>query len=87
MRLSLSRIYAKRKVDVEPVFGRMKGVLVSEFVRGTNLHQDDSPLSLNLTKLAKKIANRDDIKSSVCFFIKSAGIYLWILLRLQLKRD
>ncbi|HFI0466934.1 TPA: IS1182 family transposase [Streptococcus suis] len=55
-----ARIYAKRKVDVEPVFGRMKGVFGVRrvHVRGQKVVETEIGfllMSMNLTKLAKKL--------------------------------
>ncbi|AER19873.1 hypothetical protein A6M16_07620 [Streptococcus suis] len=55
-----ARIYVKRKVDVEPVFGRMKGVFGVRrvHVRGQKVVETEIGfllMSMNLTKLAKKI--------------------------------
>ncbi|NQI73561.1 transposase, partial [Streptococcus suis] len=65
-----TRIYAKRKVDVEPVFGRMKGVFGVRrvHVRGQKVVETEIGfllMSMNLTKLAKKIVqdNRDKRKT------------------------
>lgn len=56
-----SRIYAKRKVDVEPVFGRLKRVFGVRrvHVRGHQAVQTEIGflfMSMKLTKLAKKLA-------------------------------
>jgi transposase len=66
-----ARIYAKRKVDVEPVFGRMKGVFGVRrvHVRGQKVVETEIGfllMSMNLTKLAKKIVqdNRDKKKNT-----------------------
>ena len=55
-----ARIYAKRKVDVEPVFGRMKGVFGVRrvHVRGQKVVETEIGfllMSMNLTKLTKKL--------------------------------
>ena len=66
-----ARIYAKRKVDVEPVFGRMKGVFGVRrvHVRGQKVVETEMGfllMSMNLTKLAKKLVqdNRDKKKNT-----------------------
>ncbi len=66
-----TRIYAKRKVDVEPVFGRMKGVFGVRrvHVRGQKVVETEIEfllMSMNLTKLAKKLVqdNRDKKKNT-----------------------
>lgn len=66
-----ARIYAKRKVDVEPVFGRMKGVFGVRrvHVRGQKVVETEIGfllMSMNLTKLAKKLVqdNRDKKKNT-----------------------
>ncbi|MBM7642145.1 hypothetical protein JOC28_000437, partial [Streptococcus loxodontisalivarius] len=56
-----SRIYAKRKIDVEPVFGRLKSVFGVRrvHVRGNQAVQTEIGflfMSMNLTKLAKNLA-------------------------------
>ena len=58
-----SRIYAKRKIDVEPVFGRLKSVFGVRrvHVRGRQAIQTEIRflfMSMNLTKLAKNLALR-----------------------------
>lgn len=58
-----SRIYAKRKTDVEPVFGRLKSVFGVRrvHVRGRQAVQTEIGflfMSMNLTKLAKNLALR-----------------------------
>ena len=58
-----SRIYAKRKIDVEPVFGRLKSVFGVRrvHVRGRQAVQTEIGslfMSMNLTKLAKNLALR-----------------------------
>ncbi|HDR3341828.1 TPA: IS1182 family transposase, partial [Bacillus anthracis] len=55
-----SRIYAKRKIDVEPVFGRLKSVFGVRrvHVRGNQAVQTEVGflfMSMNLTKLAKNL--------------------------------
>lgn len=55
-----ARIYAKRKIDIEPVFGRMKGVFGVRrvHVRGRQCVETELGfllMSMNLTKLAKKL--------------------------------
>ena len=55
-----SRIYAKRKIDVEPVFGRLKSVFGVRrvHVRGRQAVQTEVGflfMSMNLTKLAKNL--------------------------------
>ena len=57
-----ARMYAKRKVDVEPVFGRMKGVFGVRrvHVRGQKVVETEIGfllMSMNLTKLAKKLVH------------------------------
>ncbi|HFI0373997.1 TPA: transposase, partial [Streptococcus suis] len=66
-----ARIYAKRKVDVEPVFGRMKGVFGVRrvHVRGQKVVETEIGfllMSMNLTKLAKKLVqdNRNRKKNT-----------------------
>ncbi|WP_153051243.1 transposase, partial [Streptococcus suis] len=66
-----ARIYAKRKVDVEPVFGRMKGVFGVRrvHVRGQKVVETEIGfllMSMNLTKLAKKLVhdNRNKKKNT-----------------------
>lgn len=56
-----SRIYAKRKIDVEPVFGRLKSIFGVRrvHVRGNQAVQTEVGflfMSMNLTKLAKNLA-------------------------------
>ncbi|MGT2787509.1 transposase, partial [Streptococcus loxodontisalivarius] len=58
-----SRIYAKRKIDVEPVFGRLKSVFGVRrvHVRGNQAVQTELGflfMSMNLTKLAKNLASK-----------------------------
>ncbi|MCK4075949.1 transposase, partial [Streptococcus suis] len=66
-----ARIYAKRKVDVEPVFGRMKGIFGVRrvHVRGQKVVETEIGfllMSMNLTKLAKKLVhdNRNKKKNT-----------------------
>ncbi|RMI58045.1 IS5/IS1182 family transposase, partial [Streptococcus iniae] len=58
-----SRIYAKRKIDVEPVFGRLKSVFGVRrvHVRGNQAVQTEVGflfMSMNLTKLAKNLDSK-----------------------------
>ena len=58
-----SRIYAKRKIDVEPVFGRLKSVFGVRrvHVRGNQAVQTEVGflfMSMNLTKLAKHLGSK-----------------------------
>ncbi|WP_162011097.1 transposase, partial [Streptococcus sp. S784/96/1] len=58
-----SRIYAKRKIDVEPVFGRLKSVFGVRrvHVRGNQAVQTEVGflfMSMNLTKLAKNLGSK-----------------------------
>ncbi|MEX2785728.1 IS1182 family transposase, partial [Streptococcus sp. H49] len=58
-----SRIYAKRKIDVEPVFGRLKSVFGVRrvHVRGHQAVQTEVGflfMSMNLTKLAKNLPSK-----------------------------
>ncbi|MET3558050.1 transposase, partial [Streptococcus rupicaprae] len=58
-----SRIYAKRKIDVEPVFGRLKSVFGVRrvHVRGHQAVQTEIGflfMSMNLTKLAKNLGSK-----------------------------
>ncbi len=58
-----SRIYAKRKIDVEPVFGRLKSVcgVRRVHVRGKQAVSTELGfifMSMNLTKLAKNLASK-----------------------------
>ena len=58
-----SRIYAKRKIDVEPVFGRLKSVFG---VRRMHVREKQAVstelgfifMSMNRTKLAKNLASK-----------------------------
>lgn len=57
-----SRLYAKRKIDVEPVFGRLKSIFGVRrvHVRGHQAVQTEVGflfMSMNLTKLAKNLAS------------------------------
>ncbi|HFU4435215.1 TPA: transposase, partial [Streptococcus suis] len=85
-----ARIYAKRKVDVEPVFGRMKGVFGVRrvHVRGQKVVETEIGfllMSMNLTKLAKKIVqdkrnkkkNTDD---SAGFHLKQLNLSVFFYL-------
>ncbi|MDD7356293.1 MAG: transposase, partial [Streptococcus hyointestinalis] len=82
------RIYAKRKVDVEPVFGRMKGVFGVRrvHVRGQKVVETEIGfllMSMNLTKLAKKLVQesrnrKKNTDSSAGFHLKqleSIGVF------------
>ncbi|MEW4353296.1 IS1182 family transposase [Streptococcus pneumoniae] len=58
-----SRIYAKRKIDIEPVFGRLKSIFGVRrvHVRGNQAVQTEVGflfMSMNLTKLAKYLATK-----------------------------
>lgn len=58
-----SRIYAKRKIDVEPVFGRLKSVFGVRrvHVRGNQAVQTEVGflfMSMNLTKLANNLGSK-----------------------------
>ncbi|WP_093649778.1 IS1182 family transposase [Streptococcus varani] len=71
-----SRIYAKRKTDVEPVFGRLKSVFGVRrvHVRGNQAVQTEIGflfMSMNLTKLAKNLdpKNSNTQKPHSDFFI------------------
>lgn len=70
-----SRIYAKRKIDVEPVFGRLKSVFGVRrvHVRGKQAVATEIGfifMSMNLTKLAKNLASKTFTysKTTQCFF-------------------
>ena len=70
-----SRIYAKRKIDVEPVFGRLKSVFGVRrvHVRGEQTISTEISfifMSMNLTKLAKNLASKTFTysKTTQCFF-------------------
>ena len=82
-----SRIYAKRKIDVEPVFGRLKSVFGVRrvHVRGKQAVATEIGfifMSMNLTKLAKNLASKTSTiqkPHSVSFslIIFKTGITVW----------
>ena len=70
-----SQIYAKRKIDVEPVFGRLKSVFGVRrvHVRGKQAVATEIAfifMSMNHTKLAKNLASKTFTysKTTQCFF-------------------
>ncbi|CQR25157.1 transposase [Streptococcus varani] len=87
-----SRIYAKRKIDVEPVFGRLKSVFGVRrvHVRGNRAVQTEVGflfMSMNLTKLAKNLASKTSHtqKPHSDFFILivfKTEITVWFYLKL-----
>ncbi|MCK3868060.1 transposase, partial [Streptococcus suis] len=82
-----ARIYAKRKVDVEPVFGRMKGVFGVRrvHVRGQKVVETEIGfllMSMNLTKLAKKLVQesrnrKKNTDSSAGFHLKQLNLSVY----------
>ena len=85
-----SRIYAKRKIDVEPVFGRLKSVFG---VRGVHVRGKQAVsteigfifISMNLTKLAKNLASKTSTiqkPHSISFSLIGfkTGITVWFYL-------
>lgn len=84
-----SRIYAKRKIDVEPVFGRLKSVFGVRrvHVRGRQAVQTEIGflfMSMNLTKLAKNLALKtSDIQKthsdSFSLIVFKTEIVVWFL--------
>ncbi len=85
-----ARIYAKRKVDVEPVFGRMKGVFGVRrvHVRGQKVVETEIGfllMSMNLTKLAKKIVQdkrnkKKNTDGSAGFHLKQLNLSVFFYL-------
>lgn len=87
-----SRIYAKRKIDVEPVFGRLKSVFGVRrvHVRGNQAVQTEVGflfMSMNLTKLAKNLGsktshNQKPHSDSFILIVFETEITVWFFLKL-----
>lgn len=85
-----SRIYAKRKIDVEPVFGRLKSVFGVRrvHVRGKQAVAIEIGfifMNMNLTKLAKNLASKTSTTQkphSISFSLIGfkTGITVWFYL-------
>lgn len=76
-----SRIYAKRKIDVEPVFGRLKSIFSVRrvHVRGRQAVQTEIGflfMSMNLTKLAKNFATKTS-KNQKPYCVFRIEITIW----------